>query len=134
MDELLMERAEILKAFGTRVKGLRKQKGWTQKELATKIGVRFSQLNKYESGLHAPPPETLLELAGVLDTSIDYLLTGDRTEAVPVHSPRLLDRFRALEDFNADDQEAVLKLIDAMILRHRVESTFLEGRMGSPPP
>ncbi len=125
MDEMLMmERAEILKAFGGRLKELRKQKKWTQKELATKIDVRFSQLNKYESGLHAPPPEKLVELAGVLDTTVDFLLTGNADEAVPLHSPRLLDRFRALEGFEPDDQEAVIKLIDAMILKHRVEGVF----------
>lgn len=121
---LMMERAEILKAFGGRLKELRKRKKWTQKELATKIDVRFSQLNKYESGLHAPPPEKLVELAGVLDTTVDFLLTGNADEAVPLHSPRLLDRFRALEGFEPDDQEAVIKLIDAMILKHRVEGVF----------
>ncbi len=122
MDEMLMmERAEILKAFGGRLKELRKQKKWTQKDLAAKIDVRFSQLNKYESGLHAPPPEKLVELAGVLDATVDFLLTGNADEAVPLHSPRLLDRFRALEGFEPDDQEAVIKLIDAMILKHRVE-------------
>lgn len=125
MHELFaMEREEILKAFGARLKELRKQKDWTQKELAGKVGIRFSQLNKYESGLHAPPPEKLIELAEVLGTTVDYLLTGDRAEAVPLHSTRLLDRFRALEGFQADDQEAVIRLLDAMILKHKVQGAL----------
>ncbi len=132
MDEMLMmERAVILKAFGGRLKELRKQKGWTQKELAAKIDTRFSQLNKYESGLHAPPPEKLIELAGVLDTSVDFLLAGDSKEAVPLHSPRLLDRFRALESFEAEDQETVIRLIDAMILKHRVQGAVGAGSAAS---
>jgi len=125
MHELFaMEREEILKAFGARLKELRKQKDWTQKELAGKVDIRFSQLNKYESGLHAPPPEKLIELAEVLGTTVDFLLTGDRTEAVPLHSTRLLDRFRALEGFQADDQEAVIRLLDAMILKHKVQGAL----------
>lgn len=125
MHELFgMEREEILKAFGARLKELRKQKDWTQKELAGKVGIRFSQLNKYESGLHAPPPEKLIELAEVLGTTVDFLLTGDRTETVPLHSTRLLDRFRALEGFQADDQEAVIRLLDAMILKHKVQGAL----------
>jgi transcriptional regulator with XRE-family HTH domain len=134
MHELsAMEREEILKAFGTRLKELRKQKGWTQKELAAKVDIRFSQLNKYESGLHAPPPEKLIELADALGTTVDYLLTGDRTEDVPLHSTRLLDRFRALEGFQADDQEAVIRLLDAMILKHKVQGALDLGdkRIGS---
>jgi len=122
-----MEREEILKAFGARLKELRKQKGWTQKELAAKAGIRFAQLNKYESGLHAPPPEKLIELAEILGTTLDYLLTGDLAEGVPLHSTRLLDRFRALEGFDADDQEAVIRLLDAMILKHKVQGVLEVG-------
>jgi len=122
-----MEREEILKAFGARLKELRKQKGWTQKELAGRVEIRFSQLNKYESGLHTPPPEKLIELADVLGTTVDFLLTGDRAEAPPLHSTRLLDRFRALEGFQAEDQEAVIRLLDAMILKHNVQGALHLG-------
>jgi transcriptional regulator with XRE-family HTH domain len=43
-----MQNKEILRAFGKKIKELRKQKGWTQKEFAAQIDVRFAQLNKYE--------------------------------------------------------------------------------------
>lgn len=115
---------ELLTAFGSRLKDLRKKKGWTQKELASRVDIRFSQLNKYESGLHAPPLDKLLTLAEVLDTDLDYLVTGNRSEGAPLRSTRLLERFRALEDFGADDRETVLKLIDAMIVKHRVEGAL----------
>jgi transcriptional regulator with XRE-family HTH domain len=124
---------EILAAFGSRLKDLRKKKGWTQKELASKVGIRFSQLNKYEGGLHAPPLEKLVELAEVLDTDLDYLLTGSRSEGVPLRSTRLLERFRALEDFSSDDRETVLKLIDAMILKRRVEGVLGVSEKGGAP-
>jgi transcriptional regulator with XRE-family HTH domain len=116
-----VEREEIQKAFGVRLKKLRKQKGWTQKELASKVGVRTAQLNKYESGLHSPPFETLIQIAGVLDTSVDYLLTGDQAEEVPLRSPRLLERFRELEGFDSEDQEMVIRLIDAVIVKRKVQ-------------
>jgi transcriptional regulator with XRE-family HTH domain len=113
---------EFRKRLGSRVKTLRKQRGWSQRELARRIGVVFSQINKYEGGFNVPPVEKLAELAEVLDTSIDFLVTGDETEARPIHNKRLLDRFRALEGFEADDQETVIKLIDAMIVKQRAES------------
>lgn len=115
---------EILGAFGARLKELRKKKGWTQKELASKVGIRFSQLNKYESGLHAPPLDKLVEFAEVLDTDLDYLLTGNRSEGVPLRSTRLIERFRELEEFSSEDREAVLRLIDAMIVKRRVEGAL----------
>ncbi len=125
---LAMQREEIQKAFGARIKRLRKQKNWTQKELAGKADVRSAQLNKYEGGLHSPPFETLLKLAEALDTSVDYLLTGDETESVPLHNQRLLERFRDLETVAADDQEAVIRLIDAMIMKGKMEIALRRTR------
>lgn len=119
-----MQKDDLLKAFGVRLKQLRKQKGWTQKELASKAGIRFPQLNKYECGLHTPPAEKLVELAQILGTSVDYLLTGSRAEPIPLRNTRLLERFRAIEDFPAEDQDAVLRLIDAMIIRNRVQGAI----------
>lgn len=123
MEEVaLMSDDKLRAAFGARVKELRKQRGWTQKELAAKLGVRFSHLNKYEGGWHIPPADKLVQLAEVLDVTIDYLLTGDRAEDKPLHNTRLLERFRALEAASQDDKETVIKLIDALVVRHRVES------------
>lgn len=74
-----------------------------------------------KGGLHGPPSETLLELAEALDTSVDYLLAGDATHYVPLHSQRLLERFRELQDFDRDDQDTVIKLIDALIVQRKME-------------
>jgi len=120
----IMADNEIRKGLGQRIKQLRKHHKWTQKELATRIDVRFPQLNKYECGLHAPPVEKLVTIAEVFDTTVDYLLTGNRSEERPLHSLRLLERFQALQDFSAEDQEAVIKLIDAMIVKNKVEGAI----------
>ena len=68
--------------------------------------------------------EKLIELAEIFDITVDYLLTGDCTEERPLHNLRLLERFRALEDFEAEYQEAVIKLIDAMIVKNEVEGAI----------
>jgi ribosome-binding protein aMBF1 (putative translation factor) len=50
LDVLLaMQNEDFRKTFGARLKELRKQKRWSQKELAAKVDIRFQQLNKYES-------------------------------------------------------------------------------------
>ncbi len=65
--------------------------------------------------------DKLVRPAEVLDTTTDCLLTGNRSQERPLHNIRLLERFRALEDFQAEDQETVIKLIDAMIIKSKVE-------------
>ena len=54
---------DVRKSFGKRLKQLKKQKRWTQKELASMVNIGFSQFNKYECGLHIPPAEKLIGLA-----------------------------------------------------------------------
>ncbi len=121
---MALQDPDFRKAFGVRLKELRKHKRWSQKEMAAKVAIRFQQLNKYESGLNLPPAEMLIKLADALATTIDYLLTGNSTEDNPLASNRLFKRFRAVEHFDQDDQEAVIKLIDAMIAKQHLQSTL----------
>lgn len=120
----IMQDPAFRKALGGRIKELRKQKRWSQKELAAKVSIRFQQLNKYESGLNAPPLEMLAQLADALGTTTDFLLSGQVTEDTPLHNLRLLERFKALEQAKPDEQEAIIKLIDAVIIKTRTEGVF----------
>jgi transcriptional regulator with XRE-family HTH domain len=108
-------------------KDLRKQKNWTQKELGNRIGLSFTQLNKYEGGTNIPPLDKLIALASALETSIDYLVTGELTEHAPLPNVRLMERFKELTTFDPDDQEMVIKLIDAVIVKHHVEHAMRVG-------
>jgi len=111
----------VRKAFGLRLKELRKQKGWTQKKLANMVDIRFAQLNKYECGMHVPPIERLIKLSDVLSVTLDYLVMGNQDNIVPLHNRRLMERLQELELFDTEDQEAIIKMIDAMIVKRRVE-------------
>ena len=120
----VMQSEEHRKAFGKRLKELRNQRRWTQKEVAAKIGLQLSQFNKYESGMHVPPADKLLQLAELYATTTDYLLTGAVSDAQPINNVRLLERFRALAQCELEEQEAVIRLIDAVVVKHRVESAM----------
>lgn len=113
------------KAIGARIKMLRKARGWTQKQLALKIGVRYEQLNKYEGGFHIPAIDTLVRLADALDTTMDYLVTGTEIEQSNLASTRLFRRFQALEHLGQDDQQTVMRIIDALIAQQRMASAMV---------
>jgi transcriptional regulator with XRE-family HTH domain len=119
-----MNDATLRKELGARVKALRKAKHWSQKELAGQLEIRFQQLNKYESGLNTPPIDMLVKLADALSTTVDYLLTGNPVEDSSLANARLFRRFRVLETLAADDQETVIKVIDAMIAQRRMSSAL----------
>ena len=120
----LVQHTGLRKAFGARLKQLRKWRHWTQKQLAAKVDIRFQLLNKYESGQHMPPADTLISLAEVLATTVDYLLTGNPVDESLLVNARLFKRFKVLEDFSEEDQTTVIKVIDAMIAKRQMENAI----------
>lgn len=118
---VLMQDTALRQAFGARVKQLRKDRGWSQKQLAAQLDIRFQLLNKYEGGQHIPPAETLIKLADTLKTTVDYLLTGNPQQEHPAVDDTLFRRFQVLERFSDQDKQTVITVIDALIAKHQVE-------------
>ena len=56
------------------IKNLRKNKGYTQEELANKLNVVRQTISKWEKGYSVPDAELLKKLAEMLDTDVSQLL------------------------------------------------------------
>lgn len=65
-------------AFGQFLNQLRREKGWTQKDLAERLYVSDKAVSKWERGLSLPDVALLLPLAGALGVSVTELLEGRR--------------------------------------------------------
>ncbi len=61
---------------GKQICTLRKQKCLTQTELGERLGVSFQAVSKWERGETLPDTALLPQLASILETSIDNILTG----------------------------------------------------------
>lgn len=59
--------------FGLNLKKLRKDKKMSQKILAARVGISESMICRYEKGEIYPPFETLRNLSGILNVSLDEL-------------------------------------------------------------
>lgn len=60
--------------FSTVFKKLRTDNGYTQQELATKIGVSRSAIGMYENGEREPDFETLEAIADFFNVDMDFLM------------------------------------------------------------
>lgn len=63
--------------LGDRLRSLRQERGWTQADLAQRVGIGQQVLSGYETGRRTPSLETTLALARTLDVSVDDLVAGD---------------------------------------------------------
>lgn len=79
-------------AFGAFLAQLRREKGWTQKDLAEKLYVSDKAVSKWERGLSVPDVSLLLPLAELLGVSVTELLEGRRLEeaAIPASEVEVL--------------------------------------------
>ena len=61
-------------SFAENLMALRKQRGWSQEELGSQIGVTRQTVSKWEVGQSTPELEKLVELARLFGMSIDQLV------------------------------------------------------------
>lgn len=62
--------------LGKRITASRKAKGWTQSELAQRLGVKKSTIADWESEKAEPRASRLANLAGVLGVPLLWLIAG----------------------------------------------------------
>ena len=63
--------------FGDRVAGAREALGWSQKELADRLGVKGKTVKQWENDSAEPRANKLQMLAGMLGVSMRWLLSGE---------------------------------------------------------
>lgn len=60
--------------FSERLKTLRKEAGFTQVEIAEKLGISQPAYASWERGVKKPTQENLVKLSKILYVSVDYLI------------------------------------------------------------
>ena len=60
--------------FSENLKTLRKRKGFSQEELATRLHVVRQTISKWEKNISVPDADTLIRLAEILEVSVSELL------------------------------------------------------------
>ena len=69
------------KAYGERIKRLRRSKGLTQEQLAEKLCVSRTYIGKIEKGSQVGPIELAAELAVLFDVPLEHRLLGNECPA-----------------------------------------------------
>lgn len=65
----------ILKLVGTKIRDLRRQKGWSQELLGEKAGVKFSYIGSVERGEQNITLLNLEKIANALDVKVHHFFT-----------------------------------------------------------
>jgi transcriptional regulator with XRE-family HTH domain len=102
--------------LGARLARFRKEKGFTQVELAQRMGVTQALITDYERDKLRPYAEMVVRFALALSCSTDEVLGVKRSKPAGVtHNRRFLRRLELLTQLPKRDQEALLRTIDAFL-------------------
>lgn len=70
------------------IKVLRTAKGWTQADLAKRLGITRSSVNAWEMGISVPSTAYLVEIARLFHVSTDFLLGLKQNASIDVSGLR----------------------------------------------
>jgi transcriptional regulator with XRE-family HTH domain len=96
---------------------LRKDAGFSQRDLARELGVTQRMVAYYEGQSDHPPAHLLPALAQLFGLSSDQLLGIKPPKPIRPANQRLLHRMRQIEKLPAREKKQLLALIDAFLER-----------------
>lgn len=95
-----------LEMSGKRIRGLRDAKGYTQERLAEEIGMSQKTIAAIEKGKKGTTIDTLVAIAEVLESSLDYIV-GGKTTSIEIEN--------LLSELSVDKQEMALKILKGVL-------------------
>jgi transcriptional regulator with XRE-family HTH domain len=110
-------------SIGQRLACVRKERGYTQIELAERIGIIQSLVSSYESGALKLSADMAVRFAHALEVSVEEILEPKKARSKSVRpSRKVLRRLELIESLPNHQQQTVLKTIDAMLKGLRTAS------------
>lgn len=117
------------RAFSQRLRQLREDRGWLQKDVAERANVLREVIANYERGVSHPPLPTLQRLAQVFGVTTDYLIMGEAPAATSFQDRELLDFVAKADKLDFRMRAALKEMILALLARQDQEAkTSKKGR------
>jgi transcriptional regulator with XRE-family HTH domain len=104
--------------IGERIILLRKNKGWSQTELAQKTGASREAIGKYERSEATPSIDTAKKIADILEVSLDYLVEEN---GFPVFDKKTVNRLQKIQKLNEVEKSHVYAMLDAFLLKSSIQ-------------
>ncbi len=98
-----------MEKIGDRIKALMKSTDYTQKELASMVGVTEAAMSRYLKNEREPRMEVIANFATALNTTSDYLINGKEDEITYSYIKKLVARGKSA--LTESDKKELLRLL-----------------------
>jgi transcriptional regulator with XRE-family HTH domain len=109
-----------------KIKKLRREKGWSQTDLAEKLGVHLTHISRLETGKYMPSVDVLKKIIEVFEIPSDYLLYDnlDTAEGLEIRDKSMYERIKILENLDKKDKEIIFGVIDAFLVKRQMQDVL----------
>lgn len=117
---------DYYKSLGEMLHGLRRERRFTQQDLAEKLGTSNSHISKWESGTNMPSDEYIVKIAKALEVPTEILLDKKRSD--------LMNQYRDLgytekSDLNdAQNDELIIGKLKTSIKALEAAILYIESK------
>jgi len=98
--------------IGKRIKQKRKEKNYTQSELGEKLNISTVYISNIENGKEEISLNRLGELASVLDTNIEFFITGTLIDSESYNYLKLNELAKLINDISEGDIKLLSDFIE----------------------
>jgi transcriptional regulator with XRE-family HTH domain len=109
--------------MGIRIRDVRRERGWTQDQLANAVGVSRSAVAQWETGRAGQVTTNLTRIAEALEVGVEYIMYGDDKRA-PAEA-RMGDELallRLYRECSAEDRQLLLRTARRLVAISRREA------------
>lgn len=103
--------------LGSKITELRKQKGWSQIELAKKLEVSMEIVGRYERNEAVPSIEIAKRMADAFEVSLDYLVGSTEQEL----DKATLTRLQEINRLTDENKKLVYTFLDSFITKTKLQ-------------
>ncbi|WP_342330259.1 helix-turn-helix transcriptional regulator [Pedobacter sp. FW305-3-2-15-E-R2A2] len=107
--------------IGSKISTLRKEKGWSQGDLAKKINASREIIGKYERNENLPSIEMVAKMAKAFGVTTDFLI-GEGENAS--YDKEIVDRINDIQKMDAETKSILFNVIDTYIQNFKTKQAF----------
>ena len=110
---------------GQKIASLRKQKGWTQLELAEKLQMNANHVSRWEKDKMSPRRKVLQALATLFDVPLHEL----QPASFPISDdPEFAELVSKVRELNDEHRKALQTILRSMLTCQQIEKVITSGK------
>lgn len=108
-------------SISSKITILRKEKKWSQVELAKQIGASREIISRYERNESQPSVDMIIKIANVFGVTVDFLISQSENASF---DKQTVERINDIQKMDANTKDVLFNVIDTYIQNFKTKQAF----------